>query len=296
MALFTDQNVSDISDLIAYEANLPEIAGAEGIDLATKVKLAQTEVAAELEAATQRPGNVYFTEGSGWQSSGGETNLSRIDLHNIVVTPPLKLWHTFQTLSIAYRDAYNRKLNDKYLPKWKEYKELARWAADLLFQTGIGITTTPIPRTPLPTLDWVSSTLGGMAVFARATWVGANSSEGAGSVEQAISVPTGNALRVTPPNAPSGVTGWNVYVGARRVARPPGKTLSRWIWARRGRCRDRDWSLESCSGADRIRRYSRRCPGSCRAGEELSGSGRAIRGVLEPGGGESGWLIFVWRL
>ena len=27
MALFTDQNVSDISDLIAYEANLPEIAG-----------------------------------------------------------------------------------------------------------------------------------------------------------------------------------------------------------------------------------------------------------------------------
>ena len=71
MALFTDQNVSDISDLIAYEANLPEIAGAEGIDLATKVKLAQTEVGAELEAATQRPGNVYFTEGSGWQSSGG---------------------------------------------------------------------------------------------------------------------------------------------------------------------------------------------------------------------------------
>ena len=53
MALFTDQNVSDISDLIAYEANLPEIAGAEGIDLATKVKLAQTEVGAELEAASR---------------------------------------------------------------------------------------------------------------------------------------------------------------------------------------------------------------------------------------------------
>ena len=177
------------------------------------MKLAQTEVGAELEAATQRPGNVYFTEGSGWQSSGGETNLSRIDLNNIVVTPPLKLWHTFQTLAIAYRDAYNRKLNDKYLPKWKEYKELARWAADLLFQTGIGITTTPIPRTPLPTLDWVSSTLGAMALFVRTTWVNANSAEGAGSVEQAISVPSGNAIRVTPANAPSGVTGWNVYVG-----------------------------------------------------------------------------------
>ena len=42
--------------------------------------------------------------------------------------------------------------------------------------------------------------------------------EGTGSIEQAITVPTArkarrNALRVTPENAPSGVTGWNVYVG-----------------------------------------------------------------------------------
>ena len=52
MALFTDQSVSDISDLIAYEANLPEISGAEGIDLETKIRLAQTELSAHLEAAS----------------------------------------------------------------------------------------------------------------------------------------------------------------------------------------------------------------------------------------------------
>ena len=58
-----------------------------------------------------------------------ETNPSRFELSQVVVTPPLKLFHTFQTLGIVYRDAYNRKLNHKYLPKWREYKELARWAS-----------------------------------------------------------------------------------------------------------------------------------------------------------------------
>ena len=213
MALFTDQSVSEISDLIAYEANLPEISSAEGIDLETKIRLAQTELSAHLEAASQRPGNVYFAQGAGWQSTAGEANLSRFALSQVVVTPPLKLWHTFQALAIIYRDAYNRKLNDKYLPKWKEYRELGKWASDLLMQTGIGITTSPVPRPGPPAVDWVASTLGGMALFVRMTWVGTQGAEGAGSIEQAITIPTGNALSVTPESAPTGVTGWNVYAG-----------------------------------------------------------------------------------
>ncbi len=58
MALFTDQSVSEVADLIAYEANLPEVSSAEGIDLETKIRLAQTEVSTHLEAASSRPGNV----------------------------------------------------------------------------------------------------------------------------------------------------------------------------------------------------------------------------------------------
>ena len=213
MALFTDQSVSEVADLVAYEANLPEVSSAEGIDLETKIRLAQTEVRTHLEAASTRPGNVYHARGAGWQSTGGEANLSRFELQQVVVTPPLKLWHTFQTLAIIYRDAYNRKLNDKYLPKWKEYKELANWASDLLFQTGIGITSCPVVRLQEPTLDWVSSTLASKALFVRITWVGTKGIEGSGSLEQAIAIPVGNGLRVTPPTAPSGVSGWNVYVG-----------------------------------------------------------------------------------
>jgi hypothetical protein len=214
MALFTDGLVSQVSDLIAYEANLPEVAAAEGIDLATKLQLAHTEVGAQIGAASQRPGNVYFVGGTGWQATGAEGNLSRFDLQQVVVTPPLKLWHTFQTLAIVYRDAYNRKLNDKYLPKWKEYKDLAQWANDLLYQTGLGVSSSPVPRPDPPVLDWVTSSAGALAAFVRMTWVASSGAEGAASAEQAVTVPLNNSLRVTAGAAPVGVSGWNVYVGA----------------------------------------------------------------------------------
>src|SRR5262249_24693890 len=156
MALFTDGWISEVQDLTAYEANLVEVADAEGIDLLSKLRLAQGELGAELAAAALRPGNIYWT-GPLWNSTGAEVSLSRFDLDKVVVTSPLKLWHTFQTLAIVYRDAYNRKLNDKYLPKSSEYKDLARWASNLLYQSGIGLLVQSIPRANQPALDGVSS-------------------------------------------------------------------------------------------------------------------------------------------
>jgi hypothetical protein len=50
-------------------------------------------------------------------------------------------------------------------------------------------------------------------MFVRMTWTDASARESTGSVEQAIAVPDGNALRVTPPSAPAGPNGWNVYTG-----------------------------------------------------------------------------------
>ena len=213
MALFTDGAISEIEDLTAYEANLVEVADAEGIDLNSKLRLAQGEVGAELAAAALRPGNIYWTSPA-WNSTGAEVNLSRFELGKVVVTSPLKLWHTFQTLAIAYRDAYNRKLNDKYLPKWNEYKELARWASNLLYQTGIGVVTQPAPRPAKPAADAVSGTLGAMTLYVRMSWTNAGgTSEGAASVELAVETQSNQALRVTPPAAPEAAAGWNVYVG-----------------------------------------------------------------------------------
>ena len=42
-----------------------------------------------MEAASRSPGNIYFANGVGWQSSGAESNPSRFELSQVVVTPPL---------------------------------------------------------------------------------------------------------------------------------------------------------------------------------------------------------------
>ena len=213
MALFADGLVSEAPDLLAYEADLKEISASEGIDLSTKATLAQTEVGAQLEASSRRPGHVFFANGGGWQATASEAALPRFDLGQVVVTPPLKLWHTFQTLMLVFRDANSTKVSDKYAAKWREYKELAKWAQELLFQTGVGLVTAPVPRPEQPAIGFAASTLGAMSLFVRMSWVGLNGEEGAASAARAVKTPDSQAVTVTPPTAPGGVSGWNVYVG-----------------------------------------------------------------------------------
>lgn len=213
MALFTDGLVSELPDLLGYEADLLDVASALKVELGVKLQLAQTEVGAQLEATSRRPGNVFLAKGTGWQSTGGETSAPRFDLKQVVVTPPLKLWHTFQTLALFYRDAQARKVDDKYLPKWREYKELAKWAAGLLFQTGVGLTMTPVPRAEQPAITFAASTLPAMSLYVRTTWVGHDGAEGAGSKERAVHTVANQALKLTMGPAPASAAGWHVYVG-----------------------------------------------------------------------------------
>ncbi len=215
MALFTDGSVSEMRDLLAYESDLLDLATAEGIDVSSKLLLAQTEVGAQLEASSRRPGNVFFAAGAGWQSTGSDVSLPRFDLSQVVVTPPLKLWHTFRTLALFFSDAQTRKENDKYQPRTRQYDELSKWAGELLFQTGIGLTATPVPRAGEPTLGAAAASLPAMSLYVRITWMRGDE-EGAGSPERASQTTANQALTVTPPAAPAGVTGWRVYLGERR--------------------------------------------------------------------------------
>ncbi|MBI1356544.1 MAG: hypothetical protein GC160_19555 [Acidobacteria bacterium] len=215
MALFNDGFAADIADLLAYESDLQDVATTAGIDLSTKLRLAQTEVGAQIAASSRRPGNVFYGGDAGWQSTGGEASLPRFDLSQVIVTPPLRLWLIFQALALTFRDAQTRKENDKYLPKWREYRELAKWAADLLFQTGVGLSATPIPRPDQPDVSSAASTLPAMAAFVRITWT-RGADESAGSLEKAVRTGAGQAIELTAPNSPAGVTGWNVYVGRKK--------------------------------------------------------------------------------
>jgi hypothetical protein len=205
MALFTDSSISTIEELLAYESSILDVAKTEGIDLTTKLKLAQEEIAVDLYAFLARQNDTWdlnqITLSQPWK------------LDQIVVTEPLHKWHTFRTLSITYRDAYNRQLNDRYQGKWNEYEALAVWASGALFSAGVGVTSDPVRRARQPQLATVAGECGAATYFVSITWVGPAGSEGAPSTLAALTAPSNSALSVTTGQAPPTVIGWNVYAG-----------------------------------------------------------------------------------
>src|SRR5262245_31116544 len=99
MALFTDGPVSCIADLTARDTQLLNVAVAEGIDVTAKLALAQDELELELGALMSRV-------------NAGDFVWSPLPISgSVVVTPPLKLWHTLRTLELVYEDAFWSQLN-----------------------------------------------------------------------------------------------------------------------------------------------------------------------------------------
>jgi hypothetical protein len=193
MALFTDGTMATMEDAAAYESSILDVTATEGIDLQTKLKLAQEELGVELEA---------FMAGRQIEAALG----------NVVVTEPLKKWHVFQTLTLVYRDAYNRQLNDRYLGKQREYERLARWAWEALFQCGIGMTSRPIAKADPPELTAVAGNGSAAVYYVRAAWSDGEQ-EGCPSDVAVISVPAGNLASVKAVNPPARAKSWNLYAG-----------------------------------------------------------------------------------
>ena len=206
MALYTDGSISNLSDLRDQETGILDTAHAEGVDLTTKLRLAQEEIGVEVVA-------FLLEHGRGVSS---EESLRR--LSNVVITPGLKQWHTFHTLELAYRDLYYNQYNDRYAEKWKEYGRLARAVAVLLFDTGVGIASDPVGRAATPELSWTPGSMSAGTYYVRVSWVTATGTEGGASEAVALVTAEGSQLVVTPPaeSQPEGcaTAGWNVFVGA----------------------------------------------------------------------------------
>src|SRR3954454_18431735 len=139
MALFTDGPAAAIEDLAAQDSQLLNVANAEGIDLTVKLGLAHEAIGLELEELLQR--------GSSFR------------LCQVVVTPALRLWHTYRTLETVYRDAYFNQLNDRYAGKRDQFRELGMWARERLRQSGVGLTRQPIARAATPDAQPASGSL-----------------------------------------------------------------------------------------------------------------------------------------
>jgi hypothetical protein len=203
MALFTDGPISHIEDLTAQDSQLLNVASVEGIDTTQKMALAQDEVAMDLIGVLRRFGyaNQLF-----WLSPQPKLDM-------VVVTPPLKLWHTARALELFYTDAYNSQLNDRYAGKRDQFHDLAKWAYTKLIEIGVGIAGRPIERLANQALTPFPGALADGLYYVTATWVNGAGEAGAPATPATIAT-TSSTFLVETGAAPAAAAGWNVYVGA----------------------------------------------------------------------------------
>lgn len=202
MALLTD-GISTIQNLISQDSSVLNTAQTESIDLNQKLMLARQDLAIELTILLQR--SITYD----WQL----WLQPEPQLNNIVVTPPLQLWHVFQTLALVYQDAYCNQLNDRYKGKRDQFQRLSKWGMDKLVQTGIGIVPDPIPQAVPPQLTSIPEGAAAATYCASVAWVNVEGEEGQSSSPSSLYLAAGNSLVVQPLNQPSNATAWNVYVG-----------------------------------------------------------------------------------
>jgi len=202
MALFTDGSISTIEELVEYESAILDVAKTERIDLTAKLKLAQEELAVELDVLLRRR---QESEDVLW------TAIVPRGLGHVVVTEGLHKWHTFRTLSLVYRDAYNRQLNDRFLGKWQEYDKMADWARQSITNGGLGMTSSPVPRPVQPELGTAAGEASAATYFVSVTWVAAGGIEGAPSAVEALTKTGVSALTIMAVDPPEIAAGWNVY-------------------------------------------------------------------------------------
>ena len=190
MALFTDGPISSIEDLTAIDSQLLEVASTEGLDATRKLAAAQEEIQIEVEGLIER-----------WR------------ITQVIVTPALRIYHTYRTLELIYADAYNSQLNDRYAGKRDQYHRKAKWAYDKLLQSGIAIALDPVPRALPPDVTTAPGGLPDGVYYITSTWLNAAGEEGQPAVPVTIET-TSSSVMVNPGVPPSNAHGWNVYVGA----------------------------------------------------------------------------------
>jgi hypothetical protein len=199
MALLTDGNPNDTEGLRVFESAVLDVARVEGIDLNAKLCLATEEVAEDVLDLLLGHGSSVTRRAMG--------------VSDVAISPQMKRWHALHTLAVVYRDAYNNQLNDRYLSKWEEYRELARGARERTYGFGIGLVAAPIPRAQTAVLGAGTGALAGGLYYAQVSWVSAAGQEGSVSGVTNFQTSDNSALTVMAGNVPAAAVGWNVYVG-----------------------------------------------------------------------------------
>ncbi|MGA2711984.1 MAG: hypothetical protein ABSG41_02675 [Bryobacteraceae bacterium] len=223
MALFVDGPACTIDDLVDQDAGLLLVAETTGINVASKLRLAQEEIETDLELWLIKPRPTM-------EMLWGPV----LRIQQIVVTSPLKRWETMQALALVYRDAYFSQLVDRYQAKWQEYSTLASAARESLIGSGLGVVSDPIHRSRPPVLSSVTGPQEGGTFYASVSSVNAAGQEGAASVASSITIPDGQLMTAAAVDAPGNAVGFRVYAGTalnsmfrqNDVALPAGATYT----------------------------------------------------------------------
>jgi len=192
-----------MEDLSAQDSQILDIENVEGIDVTQKLRLAHEEVGIQLYSllATFNCMDQTF-----WLQP-------KPNIATVVVTPPLKLWHTYRTLEMFYADAYNSQLNDRYAGRRDQFHDLGKWAYEKLLQIGLGRVTLPLAQAATPAATATAGdALPDGTYYATMAWVNRIGEEGAAAPPVDVTT-MGNTILVQPGSVPVNATGWNVYVG-----------------------------------------------------------------------------------
>jgi len=211
--LLTDGSPNNTEDLRVYESAILGLANLEAIDLGVKLDLATEEIAEEVLDFLLDHAGTNLQVFSPLQIGTPAARRRLIGVSDVVVTGQLKRWHAVHTLEIVYRDAFNNQLNDRYQPKFLEYRELTRNAREHTYHFGVGLALVPIPQAQTPVFSAVAGLIPQTTYYARASWVGASGQEGEPSEITAYGAPAGSLPVAQLINPPAVATGFNVYLG-----------------------------------------------------------------------------------
>lgn len=207
MALFVDGPASTIENLVDQDAGLLSVAQTTGINVSTKLRLAQEEIKSDLELWLLKPRQAIemFQTDMLWRPS--------LQIEQVVVTAALKRWETMHALELTYRDAYFSQLVDRYQAKWQQYATLTCNARECFIASGMGLVSDPLHQPEPPSLAFVAGPQSGGTFYASVSWVNAAGQESAASEASSITIADGNLMTVGANNAPKNAVGYWVYAG-----------------------------------------------------------------------------------
>jgi hypothetical protein len=207
MPLFIDGPPAGLEDLTNEDSGLLEVCRVAQIDLTVKMNLAHSEIGLQVEGLFEQQRSLYEP----WYT---HPKLSR---RNLAVTPCLKRWHIYQTLSLVYRDVYFNQLNDRFQAKWLEYQRLTDVERDRIRELGVGVVLDPIARPCSPSLTAIAAPETGGDFYVSVSLFNGAGEESAPSAVIPFQLAAGYAISIQLTSSPRNAGGWNVYVGQTPV-------------------------------------------------------------------------------